>query len=118
MNHTGSGPLSAALRSADAKLGAAESPHMLGETGYVETPLLGKNYTVWRLPARLKGDLPHHQMRGTRLGPKRDGHLTARLQSPPPALRMASLPEVPAMLERPGQVGRIPTMNAEACLGF
>ena len=108
MNQTESDLPPAAIRAAGARLGAAESTTTSAENGYVDTPLAGTDYTTWAVPARLKGEFPHHQIRGPRLDPKAGGHLTARLLSPPSALRTAFLPEVSAMLERPDMWGASP----------
>ena len=105
MDQTESDLPPAAIRAADARLGAAESTNTSAENGYVDTPLAGTDFTARPVPANLNGESPHHQMCGPRLDPNAGGHLTARLPSPPSALRTAFLPEVSAMLERPDMWG-------------
>ena len=62
MNRTDSDPLSLALQAAGPELDAAESLRTLDEYGKMETPLVGKGYTIWPIDPCLNSKLAHHQV--------------------------------------------------------
>ena len=81
-------------------------------------PPVGRDFIARCPPGRIKRALPHDLPVGSRLGLSADFSLSGWLRSPALVLRKASLREVLGMLERPGHVEQIPTMEADASLGF
>ena len=69
-------------------------------------------------PRRKVGTLGHAWAMRARLGPSANGSASQRLQTPPPAMRDASLRETMSALSHPEQVVYPPTTQAGARLGY
>ena len=95
---------------------------MMNEDGATVTPLVGRDFEVYRLPRRNARRRPNvKSQRGVRLGPRCQWGLSQTFRDPasmPPAERQVSPRELPTFLRHPDQVGYPGTINTDGCLGF
>ena len=94
---------------------------MVNEKGDLSSPIVLRDYVVYRIPPRLVRDRRNlGGPRGVRFGPRARGSLAQRLRAPkkmPPGARKAA-PRGANSWRTPNQVGYPASVNTDARSGF
>ena len=105
-----------------AAMDVAECCRLMDQYGKRDTPSAGMDFPIWRPTSRKKSESPRRDIRRAGLGLTTRGLQESSGGQPvwqlARLLRKASPRKALGILERPGQVGRIPTMNTDTSHSF
>ena len=118
----GRDPMSLALAAVNARVVPQEDFRMCNGSMGLETPLVGSDFEVWRIPKQtICTTRKHHWRVGIRVGDTPSGECTnwiTKASQTPPGLRKINFREAMGILHVPNQIGLPGTQSTDAHLGF